>query len=118
MNFPADYVLFTEGDEGKKMFYILDGEVSISKEVEGRNIEIVRLQPGDIFGEMALIREHPRTATAKTATEANLIAITKENFAEKMKDNPKFAWHIMKSLAKRLENTTSELIMLKYIISG
>jgi CRP-like cAMP-binding protein len=118
MEYSAGHVLFHEGDEGREMFYILEGEVLISKNIEGRNIEIARLGEGDIFGEMALIREHPRTATAITATDARLLSITRENFEEKMRDNPGFAWHIMNSLAKRLEKTTDELMMLKYIISG
>lgn len=118
MEFKADQIIFNEGDSGNEMFYILEGDVIIEKNVEGRSIEVARLKQGDIFGEMALISEKPRTASAVTATDVRLLVIKKDNFASKMSENPDFAFHVTKSLAKRLEATTDELIMLKYVISG
>jgi CRP-like cAMP-binding protein len=47
-----------------------------------------------------------------------LLRITKDNFAEKMKGNSEFAFHLLKSLTKRLDDTTNELMMLKFVISG
>ena len=118
MDCPENHVIFNEGDQGEEMYYILEGEVALTKYVEGRNIEVARLKAGDIFGEMALIRNQPRTTTATTTMPTRLLKITKDNFAEKMKGNSEFAFHLLKSLTQRLEDTTNELMMLKFVISG
>ena len=68
---PAGTVVFRQGDPGDRFYVIADGEV----EIEGK-----RHGPGGFFGEIALLRDVPRTATVTTATEVRLLALEREEF--------------------------------------
>lgn len=71
---PSGAVLFRQGEAGEKAYYIDDGRVSIVQEDE----TIAVVGPGDIFGEMALIDDRPRTASAVCATDCRLLAVTRD----------------------------------------
>lgn len=73
-------VIFREGDSGEKMYAVLDGEVMISKSIAGAGQEALAfLQRGDYFGEMALIDNAPRSATAKAhADDTVVLSVARE----------------------------------------
>ena len=76
MKVPAGETVFRQGDHGDR-FYILDsGEIEI--EVDGREANV--LGPGDYFGEIALLRDIPRTATARARKETQLYALERDAF--------------------------------------
>jgi len=112
-------ILFLEGDAANDMFYVLEGEVEIFKTMEGRRIVITTLGKGEVFGEMGLLTEgSKRTASAQATKDSTILALTKEEFLKRITLTPTFCLTILKSLAERLEKATSELILLKYVISG
>jgi len=74
--FSKEQVIMTQGDLGSEFFVIVTGEASVL--VDGK--QVATLKTGDYFGEYALLREEPRTATVKASTEVECIKITREKF--------------------------------------
>ncbi len=119
VNFKEGDIIFNEGDKGQHLYLILNGEIDIYKYMEGRNIVIATIKKGDVFGEMAILDDEIRTASAQVISEsAQLMQVTKEHFIDQIKKNPTFIFNILKNLSKRLETINSELILLKYVISA
>lgn len=98
-------ILFRENDSGNEMYVILDGEISIIH--AGR--ELARLPAGRYFGEMSLLNEAPRTATAKAVGGARLAAITQNNFDLLVRENPTLVRGLLGELSKRLADTNKKV---------
>jgi MFS family permease len=73
---PADEIVFRQGDHGDRFYIVDSGEIEI--EVDGREANV--LGPGDHFGEIALLRDIPRTATARARKETELYALDRDAF--------------------------------------
>jgi len=95
-------VIFTEGDRGAEMYGIVDGEV----ELRGKGGLVRRLGAHSVFGEMALVDESPRSATAVATTDATLATIDKHRFLFLVQETPTFALDVMAVMAERLRNAT------------
>jgi CRP-like cAMP-binding protein len=95
---PADSVLFREGEKGDKMYVILEGEIRLSINNQALGLEV----DGGIVGEMALIDEALRSATATTLTDCLLAPLDLEAFTTLVKKKPEFAIHVMQVLSQRL----------------
>ncbi len=80
----AGDTIFREGDSASQAFIVQDGEVAIVKSVDGKAKVLGTVGKGGIFGEMALIEDLPRMATARAKTEATLIVVTRQMFNEKL----------------------------------
>lgn len=76
--------LFEEGDAPTTAFLIEAGEVEISTSRDGKVTKLAHLGPGDLLGEMAVIDDSPRTATATALTDCTLLAIDKAQIAERL----------------------------------
>jgi CRP/FNR family cyclic AMP-dependent transcriptional regulator len=97
--FEKGEVIFREGDSpGREMYVVAEGKVRLS--IHGQSVEVVG--PGGIFGEMALIDPHPRTATAVVEDEARLHVIDEKRFQFLVQQTPYFAIQVMKIMADRL----------------
>ncbi|XP_062981579.1 cGMP-dependent protein kinase 2-like [Elgaria multicarinata webbii] len=80
--FAHNEVIIQEGDEGRTFFFILRGQVEVTRNVEGQEEHIRVLKTGDHFGELALIRNIRRTASCRAQDEVTCIAVAKEDFQE------------------------------------
>jgi CRP/FNR family cyclic AMP-dependent transcriptional regulator len=94
----AGEVIFRQYDMGSEMYVVLEGEVELAI---GPNV-VETLGPGEPFGEMALIDQVPRTATATARTECKLAVIPEKRFLFLVQTTPRFALEIMKAMADRL----------------
>lgn len=101
---PGD-VLFQEGDSGAEMFVVLEGSVRLSK--GGRDLAV--MGPGKYFGEMSLLRNVPRSATATAAEAVRVAVINKGNFDLLVRENPVLVRGILEELARRLDDTNRKL---------
>ena len=97
--------IFNEGDTSLNMFILLSGEVEISTKTGGT---LSVMKPGDIFGEIGVISQVLRTATARVKDDVILLEISKERFDYLMSKNPSTVAKILKNLcsilAERLIN--------------
>jgi CRP/FNR family cyclic AMP-dependent transcriptional regulator len=95
--------VFRAYDMGAEMYVVLEGQVELT--IEDRVVET--LGPGEPFGEMALIDQAPRTATATAKTACKLAVIPEKRFLFMIQTTPHFALHIMKVMADRLRKTNA-----------
>jgi CRP/FNR family transcriptional regulator, cyclic AMP receptor protein len=94
----ADQVVFAEGDHGKEMFGLISGAVELRK--DDRTLAV--LEPGDTFGELAIVDESPRSLTA-VATEPSVLAVIDDKaFTYLVHETPMFALQVMRSMAQRI----------------
>jgi CRP-like cAMP-binding protein len=96
----AGEVVFKEGDPGDVMYAVVEGSVDIAR--AGNVIETV--PAGGIFGELALVDESARGATATVATAARLAKVDKKHFTYLVHEHPTFALQVMKVMAERLRS--------------
>jgi CRP/FNR family cyclic AMP-dependent transcriptional regulator len=94
----AGEAIFQAYDMGAEMYVVLEGQVELT--IDGRVLET--LGPGEPFGEMALIDQAPRTATAIAKTPCKLAVISEKRFLFMVQTAPHFALQIMKVMADRL----------------
>ena len=94
----AGETIFQEYEMGSEMYVVLEGEVVLT--IGGRVVET--LGPGEPFGEMALIDQAPRVATATARIACKLAVIPERRFLFMVQTTPHFALDIMKVMADRL----------------
>ncbi len=90
--------VFSAYEMGAEMYVVLEGEVVLTI---GTTV-LEALGPGEPFGEMALIDQAPRTATAIAKTDCKLAVIPEKRFLFLVQQSPQFALQIMKVMADRL----------------
>jgi CRP/FNR family transcriptional regulator, cyclic AMP receptor protein len=103
--YPAGTILFEENDPGSRMFVIRSGKVRIFRRVGGTEIVLAFLGPGDFFGEMALLENLPRSATAATVEPSRLVEVDAGTFEEMIRGNSEVAVRLMRKLAARLRES-------------
>ena len=101
----AGTTIFRKGDPRDRMYAVVFGEVDIL--VDGKLVETVG--NGGIFGEMALIDNESRTATAVARTDVNLVAVDEKRFLFLIQQTPNFAIHVMRVLSDRLRRMDERL---------
>ena len=109
--------IFQYGDAGDKLFIILEGKVRISRDLSGMGEEALAvLGPGEVFGEMSLIDEAPRSADARVHERCRLLVIAKEDFDDLLFLHKDLAyevlWNCVRILTLRLRETNDKLTFL------
>jgi len=97
-------VIMKEGDKGVFMYVVMDGTVVVT--IQEKPVE--KIGPGGVFGEMALVDQSARVATATAETDCMLLAINRNDFMNLVRTRPAFATSLMKALAERLRFMTSK----------
>ena len=96
--YPPGHVFFSAGDPGDVMYVLLSGEVDIV--IREKIVETVR--PGGIFGEMALIDNRERSASACARTPVESATIDQDQFLYLVRTHPSFSIEVMNVMADRL----------------
>ena len=107
----AGQYLFREGDTGAEMYIVESGSMAILRAARGSE-PLAVLEPGDFLGEMAVLEDQPRFASAVAKTDCRLLRIERSAFAELLRQNVEIAVRIMRKLAlrqRRAEQRVSEL---------
>ena len=105
LRFMSGKPIMTAGETGHYMYVVLEGRVVVS--VEGKIVE--KVGPGGVFGEMALIDQSPRAASAVAETSCTLLPISRGDFLALIKNKPSFGVALLKTLADRLRFMTSHI---------
>ncbi len=105
-------VIFEEGDNGNELFRIKKGQINISKKMKGIMTQIAVLREGDFLGEMAIVENEPRSATAIAKGKTVIVVYTKDAFVESVKNNPELALSLLKIMSNRIRNIDNELTKL------
>lgn len=105
-------VLCGEGETGTDMFFICSGKVQITKKVLGQDKILAVLKEGDFFGEMALLENKPRSATAIVIEKAEIVIIDRAAFETKIAKDAYIILHMLKKLSSRLREVDDEITVL------
>ena len=107
--FSPGEVIFHEGDIGNEMYIIQEGQIEILRLGSRGPRRLALLERGDFFGEMSILDELPRTATAAAVTDARLVEINGATFDEMLRANPEIAIRIMRKLSLRVRQADEQL---------
>jgi CRP-like cAMP-binding protein len=103
--YKAGNIIFAVGEPGKVMYVVSEGEVEIKV---GASV-VESISPGSIFGEMALIDNSPRSATAVAKTDCKVVPLDQRRFQFLVQETPFFALQVMTIMANRLRNANSRI---------
>lgn len=101
-DYAAGQTIFNAGDRGNCMYIVLEGTVRIKRTVAQREEKLSDLGPGEFFGEMALVDNSTRMASAVAVTTTRLAEIDRALFVYLVGQQPAFALTVMRVLAQRL----------------
>ena len=114
--YPQGTVVFREGETGNALYAVREGTIRISKLIpKGGEEAMAFLEEGGHFGEMALLDEGPRSATAIAHTKCHLLVIRKSAFLDLLKDEALASQLLLvfcRTLSHRLRETTDRIITL------
>ncbi len=106
--FQKEKVICRQGDAGDTMYVIRSGTVSLYKEIDGREVYLSELKRGDFFGEIALLSDSTRNATAKVSLDATIYCLTREHFELLIKKNKSIGLYLSRHYAKRMSQIDSK----------
>ena len=107
--YPKDTMIFSECQRGAEMFIIQEGKVKITKVVNGEEVTLAVLKKGDMFGEMALIENKPRSASAVADEECRLMTVNRKNFDQMVSTQSQLITKLTTTLAERLWSMLRQL---------
>ena len=103
-SFSQGQTIFSEGEPGDKLYVVLEGTVSIAVQ----NREVDRLEAGSIFGEMTLVDDRSRSASAQAKTDCLLLPMDYPRFIKVVQRNPEFAVTVMSIMSDRMRKFMDE----------
>jgi len=104
--------LIREGDIATQFFILIFGTLDVVKAVEGDTVEVLNVieQSGELFGEMALVEDKPRSAGIVAREPAEVLVVQKKGFLELVNQFPQFTMEVARSISVYLRRTDSTLI--------
>lgn len=116
--FSAGTLIFKEGEPGDDAYVVEYGKVSVFKTVKGRRIDLGEIGQGGIFGEMALIDDHPRMASAVAEEETAVVIIGKHRLHEQLEKAPRGVRVIVNALLGNIRLMGAELAEAQVILAS
>ena len=108
--FPRGQAVVMAGDRSDYVYFILTGSLKVVvSDEDGREVILSILRQGELFGEMAVFGEQPRSASVVAVSAADLVMLPKADFRQIMRDNFEIAWRIMRNLAERLRSADRKI---------
>jgi len=111
--YAKDEIVFQEDEPGAGMYIIKSGEIGLTKTEDGQIIKLAELQAGEFFGELALLNEIPRTASARALRHTVLLGFFRPDLMNLLQRDPKLGSKVLLRLAQvissRLQHTTERI---------
>lgn len=102
--------IFREGDDGDRAYLVQEGTIEIvRRRADGTEVILGEIAKGGIFGEMALVDDHPRMASARAMTGATLLVVTRDQFREKLDAADPFIRALLKIFVRNIRQVSSQL---------
>jgi CRP/FNR family cyclic AMP-dependent transcriptional regulator len=108
--FAAGEVLFREGDPADRVFRLLSGDVDILRELDGDPILLGTVGAGQFIGEMGVVENRPRSATARAASEVEAEILTPTEFLDQIARSPRAARELIQRLSQRLREADDRIV--------
>ena len=105
-------ILFCEYEPGSNFYLIQSGRIEILRIMGGIQKTVDVLHPGELFGEMAILEEAPRSATARAMDDVVALEFNRENFEVLMQGNPQIALNLLKLFSKRIYDQKRRFMIL------
>lgn len=105
----TDAFVFREGEQGREMYYILSGRIRVEKCAGPIRKILAEMGPGEYFGEMALLADLPRTASAVAVEDSIIAVIDEETFHRLLLQSTGVSLLFLREFSHRLKNTTEAL---------
>ncbi len=108
--FGPDQIIFHLGDPAGLLYIITTGKVKISySSPDGQEAVLAILGSGDFFGELALLDDSPRSATAEAIEPTDTLTLHRDEFLEFIDNNPSFSHHVLNILARRIRHLNNQI---------
>ena len=109
-SFPKHNVVMSAGDQTDSLYIIISGSVKVQVSDDGgHEVILTVLGPGEFFGEMGLLDDHPRSASIVTNEPCEMICLPKNDFKKSLAQNIELTMYIMRSLVKRLRDADKNI---------
>jgi CRP/FNR family transcriptional regulator, cyclic AMP receptor protein len=109
-------IIFAKGDPGTGLMGVLAGSVKISvPSAEGHDVVLNIIREGEIFGEIALLDGHPRTADATAMSDCDLVVIERRDFIEFLRNQPNITLKLIEILCSRLRRTSEQVQDITFV---
>ena len=112
VEFKPNDIIFCEFEPGNEFYFIQSGRVRIVKIINNREKTIDVLTEGDVFGEMAILEEEPRSATCIAMDHVKLLKFHRDNFDALLQGNPQLAYKLLVIFSKRIYEAKRRLMIL------
>jgi hypothetical protein len=109
-HFPEGQILFREGDPADSVFRLLSGSVDILRELDGDPILLGTVGAGQFLGEMGVVENRPRSATARAASEVEVEILTPTEFLDQIARSPQAARELIQRLSQRLRQADDRIV--------
>jgi CRP-like cAMP-binding protein len=110
VSIPAEQLVLREGDPGDSLYVVLDGELEVTKRQGSQDVLLAVYEPGQFFGEMALLEQAPRSASVRTLRESTLLVISQAAFQTLLSCSVSAPLKVLHTVTSRLRSTESMLI--------
>jgi CRP/FNR family cyclic AMP-dependent transcriptional regulator len=102
-----------QGETGDCMYVIQSGQAEAILGKEGKEVCLAQLSEGEVFGEMALFEQMPRSATVRALGDVRVLTIDKKTFLRRVHEDPSLAFRILQKMSFRIRELDTELVRLK-----
>ena len=109
-DFHAGETIFSKAEAGSRMFIVISGRVRIFTSSDSKKRKtLAYLAAGDLFGEMALVDGHTRSASAQAVEDSRLVVIRKSDFKGLLLSDPKLCLFLLRTVSERLRQANEEI---------